>query len=633
MKTTLPQKAKLLFWTTGAIAIGMFLGSFLFNGTLGSAEYKKIAPVQEDKQDAAELPVSKTEKEPKYFYSIKDPDKKLKVSALSYLAGDLDTGEVILSKNQDEQFPIASVSKLITALVTAESVQPSDLASVSKTAWATYGSNGNLRVGEKIKITDLIYPLLLESSNDAGEVIAEYFGRDTFIKKMNQIATKLELVETAFADPNGLSPSNRSTVSEMFRLAGYIKEHRPELFEITTKKSYANQKHSWFSNNQFLREKGYLGGKSGYTDKALETVVSLFAVPLSETGTRNLAVVLLQSKDRFKDVRDVLEYLNQNVYYGGRADADTAWVRERTDMPEVFERDFVTLVLSGDMMLDRGVRNSINKNFNGDYSALFEKLDVLKKADITFANLEGPASDQGKDGRNLYSFRMDPSVVPALRGAGISILSVANNHVGDWGRESYLDTLVRLKENELSYTGGGINKSEAETPVIIEKYGIKIGFLGFSDVGPEWLQVGESQTGILLGNNPRLDEIVQNASQQVDHLVVSFHFGDEYKTTHNKRQAMLARRAIDAGAKIVVGHHPHVVQDTEVYKNGFIAYSLGNFIFDQSFSENTMQGLLLEVKLWKDGAMSVKKNTVKLNQFFQPDKIISGKEEKIKFEE
>jgi len=82
----------------------------------------------------------------------------------------------------------------------------------------------------------------------------------------------------------------------------------------------------------------------------------------------------------------------------------------------------------------------------------------------------------------------------------------------------------------------------------------------------------------------------------------------------------------------VIGHHPHVIEDTEVYKNSFIAYSLGNFIFDQGFSENTMQGMLLEIKLNRDGNMSIIKNTVKLNKSFQPEKIIFGKEEKIKFE-
>ncbi|KKU75390.1 MAG: hypothetical protein UY01_C0014G0010, partial [Candidatus Nomurabacteria bacterium GW2011_GWB1_47_6] len=136
----------------------------------------------------------------------------------------------------------------------------------------------------------------------------------------------------------------------------------------------------------------------------------------------------------------------------------------------------------------------------------------------------------------------------------------------------------------------------------------------------------------LLASDPRFDEIVQNAASQVDFLIVSFHWGDEYQAKHNARQEYLAHRAVDHGAKLIIGHHPHVVEDTEVYKESFIAYSLGNFIFDQSFSKNTMQGMLLQVKLWKDGTLDVKKNTTYLNSVFQLDRITEGKEEKIKFQ-
>lgn len=627
MKSIIGKKIKFVFWIISAITIGVFFVSLF----LKDIEYEKIINPNENTAIAIES-LTPEETAAKYSYFIKDLNLKPKVSASAYLVGDLDTGEIILTKNQDQQFPLASVSKLMTASVATELMNPNDTAKVSKKALVTYGKNGNLRTGEKIKLADLIYPLLLESSNDAAEVIAEYFGRDVFIKRMNQTAKKIELLKTTFEDPSGLSPKNQSTVSDMFKLAGYLNQKKPDLLQITTKRSYTNKKHNWSSTNQFLLENGYLGGKSGFTDLALQTVISLFSIPLSETGTRHIAITLLQSKDRFKDVENILKYLNKNIYYGGEADANTAWVKERTDMPPIYDQDFVTLTLGGDIMLDRGVKNSVNKNFNGDYSVLFEKLRILKKSDVVFANLEGPASDMGKDMLNLYSFRMDPSVIPALKGAGFSVVSIANNHAGDWGASAFSDTLSNLKENEISYIGGGMNAGETETPVIIEKYGIKIGYLGFSDVGPNWMEAGKDKAGLLLANNPRFGEIIMNASKQVDYLIVTFHFGEEYKTKHNARQEYLAHKAIDNGAKIVIGTHPHVVEDTEVYKNGFIAYSLGNFIFDQNFSTETMQGMLLEIKLNKDGNMSVRKNIIKLNKFFQPDKIIIGKEEKIKFQ-
>jgi poly-gamma-glutamate synthesis protein (capsule biosynthesis protein) len=205
--------------------------------------------------------------------------------------------------------------------------------------------------------------------------------------------------------------------------------------------------------------------------------------------------------------------------------------------------------------------------------------------------------------------------------------------MGDWGRVAYIDTLSRLRENEILYTGGGFDKQSAEQPTIIEKYGIKIGYLGFSDQGPNWMGANTDLAGVLLANNPRFDEIIKNASTKVDYLVVSFHFGDEYQTIHNARQELLAHKAIDNGAKIVIGHHPHVMEDVEVYKNGYIAYSLGNLIFDQGYYKpEKKQGLILEVKLGSNKSMTVKKNIVKLNSVFQPDKVILGKEEKIKFQ-
>ncbi|MDP3013899.1 MAG: CapA family protein, partial [Candidatus Subteraquimicrobiales bacterium] len=498
-----------------------------------------------------------------------------------------------------------SVTKLFTAIILDENRNQDDITKISARALNTQGKNGGFYLNEKIKTADLIYPLLLESSNDAAEAIAEHSGRDIFIEKINEKVKELGLLSTSFKDPSGLSEKNQSTASDLFLFAKYLNSQKQDLLQITTKKSFNNKKHIWFNHSQFLGFEGYMGGKRGYIDKSLQTALSVFSIPLGESGTRNVGIIVLRSPDRYKDIQNIFNYLKKNVYYGKESDADLAWVKNREGILEDSEPNFVTLLFGGDMMLDRGVKNSVNKNFNGDYSALFENLGILKKADIAFANLEGPASDQGKDLRNLYSFRMDPSVIPALKGAGLSIVSVANNHVGDWGTSAFIDTLARLRENEILYTGGGENRKEAEQPAIIEKYGIKIGYLGFSDKGPEWMRATEDQAGILLANNPRFSEIIKNASSQVDYLIVSFHFGEEYQTKHNERQEYLAHKAIDSGAKIIIGHHPHVIQDTEVYKNGsclaeasckggFIAYSLGNFIFDQYFSENTMQGMLLE---------------------------------------
>ena len=567
---------------------------------------------------------------PENFYFIKDSKSNPVVGAEAYIVGDLDTGEVILEKNKDKIFPIASVSKLMTATISRETQNQDEITTVSKKALATYGASGELHINEKIKVSDLVYPLLLESSNDAAEVIAENSGRENFLKKMNEKAVELGLKNTSFKDPSGLTPENKSTVYDLFKFGMYLKEKQTDLLKISTLRKYKNKTHIWFSNSQFFDLPGYQGGKRGYTDEALQTAVSLFTSPLGKTGVRNIGIVVLRSPDRLKDVTNILNYVNKNIYYGGADDANMAWVKSKDKILDQSNQNYVTMIFGGDIMLDRGVKSSVNKNFGGDYSALFEKLKILKEADITFANLEGPASDKGVNARNLYPFRMDRTVLPALGGAGFNILSVANNHMGDWGVDAFSDTLEGLKENEISFTGGGKNAYYAESPIIIEKNKMKIGFLGFSDVGPESLEAGLMEPGVLLASNPRFDQIITDAKKQVDYLVVSFHFGDEYKTKHNGRQEYLAHRAIDDGAKIIIGTHPHVIEDTETYKNGFIAYSLGNLIFDQYFSQNTMQGMLLKVQLSKDGGMIINKNIVKLNSAFQPDKIILGKDEKVK---
>lgn len=620
------ENIKLKLLALFLILFGFFSTSLIFNKIKWNNEDK----LNQIPETAAVINTELTK--PKYFYINNDAENKPKVSALSYLVGDLGTGEIILTKNEKAKYPIASVSKLMTALIAKEIVKDDDVAKISKKALATLGGNGELKVGEKIKVNDLIYPLLLESSNDAAEAIAEYFDRAKFIGKMNEGAKSLKMMDTTFEDPSGLSKNNQSTVLDMFKLAGYLNQKKQDLFQITTKIHYANKVHNWFNIGQFVNKDGFLGGKSGSTDAAMQTVISTFSLPLGEHISRPIAITLLKSKDRRKDVETILKYLKKNVYYGGPADANSDWIKEKLSVPDE-EPDFVNLVFGGDIMLARGVKNSVEKNLKGNYGALFEKVDILKKADIVFANLEGTASDKGVDIGNLYSFHMDPSVIPALKSVGIDILSMTNNHVGDWGVLAYIDTLNRLKENEIFYTGGGKDAIEAENPTIIEKYGMKIGYLGFSDVGPNYMYAGEDKIGLLLANNPRFDEIIKNANSLVDYLIVSFHFGEEYKPIHNKRQESLAHRAIDNGAKIIVGHHPHVAQDTEVYKDGYIMYSLGNFIFDQKFSTETMKGLLVQIRLNKSGSMSVIKNTTHQNKFFQIEKVIKSKEEKIKLSE
>lgn len=256
----------------------------------------------------------------------------------------------------------------------------------------------------------------------------------------------------------------------------------------------------------------------------------------------------------------------------------------------------VTLTFVGDVMMDRGVRRSVEKNMGGDYAQLFANTAYLAQSDIAFANLEGSVAVGGHNVGSKYSFHMNPVSLAALRDSGVDIVSFANNHVGDWAMEGFTESLANLRAHTILYTGAGENKTQVVTPTIIDVRGMRIGFLATTDVGPNWLKATEDKPGILLASDPDLATIVATAKQTVDVLVVSFHWGNEYSPA-NAHQVSLAHAVIDAGADIVAGHHPHVMERVETYKGKPIFYSLGNFIFDQYFSVHTMRGMVAHVSI------------------------------------
>ena len=283
------------------------------------------------------------------------------------------------------------------------------------------------------------------------------------------------------------------------------------------------------------------------------------------------------------------------------------------------QRDIV-LGFVGDIMLDRGVKNAIQNYGSGDYRFPFVKTrDELRAYDILFGNLEGPISDKGKDQGSSYSFRMHPDAVEGLRDAGFDVLSVANNHIGDWGRGAFDDTLEWLRGSNIVPVGAGLDTQEAYQSRVISKNGVRVAYLAFSEFGTGFSETDEGALGIsVIGDGEKLIESISDAKNNADLVVVSFHFGDEYQSEPNEFQQRIAKRVIDAGADVVVGHHPHAIQPLERYNNGYIAYSLGNFVFDQSFSEETMTGAVLEITISNKKIKSARYRTVRLNDYFQP---------------
>lgn len=276
-------------------------------------------------------------------------------------------------------------------------------------------------------------------------------------------------------------------------------------------------------------------------------------------------------------------------------------------MPKDEEKE-ATLLAVGDIMLARKVEKLMQAKGDGYPFELVK--EEIRKADIAFANLESPLSARGQalPGKGIC-FRARPEMAEVLKKAGFDVLSVANNHALDYDSEAFLDTLYHLRRNGIEPVGGGENIEQARKPVIVECQGMKVGFLAytiFADLyyHPQYrrpFRASENRCGVApLVENIMLEDI-EGLRPRVDVVVVSLHWGTEYMDTPSEEQVNIAHSLVDRGADIVIGHHPHIMQGVEVYRGKVIAYSLGNFIFDQNQHLFTRQGVMFKVRLTPDG--------------------------------
>ncbi len=274
--------------------------------------------------------------------------------------------------------------------------------------------------------------------------------------------------------------------------------------------------------------------------------------------------------------------------------------------PEIIEPITTTLLFGGDVMLSRTV-NKKSRDYN-DYGWPFRKLAPLTSvADLFIVNLESPFTINGNYNvpTGSFSFNADPRSVEALKIAGVDAVSLANNHALDQGAKGVRDTITVLKENNILFTGAGLNETEARTPIIIEKNNLKFGFLGYA-YPDNYLVATENKAGLANLNIKKMTEDVEKLKPQVDIIVVMMHTGHEYVNRPNQQQITFAKSAVDAGADIIIGHHPHWVQNIEIYNNKPIIYSLGNLIFDQMWSRETQEGALTEIIFSDNKIKSIK---------------------------
>jgi poly-gamma-glutamate synthesis protein (capsule biosynthesis protein) len=257
-----------------------------------------------------------------------------------------------------------------------------------------------------------------------------------------------------------------------------------------------------------------------------------------------------------------------------------------------------TLGAVGDVLMHESVKRSAEAHGTGlpdaGYAWLYAPIaDLLAEPDVTFANLETPVAPDASSGTREYVFNAPPEAASALRRAGVDLVSVANNHAFDQGRAGFEETLRRLEAAGLRAVGAG-TPSRAAGPVRIEAGGLTLAFLGWAhffnqdgnDCPPPRPDAPACLQAALL-DRTRAAEIVREASAQADAVVVSLHWGTEYEQQPRQEDVDLAHQLADAGALVVLGHHPHVLQPVELYRRtdgrtAVIAYSLGNFVSNQS---------------------------------------------------
>jgi poly-gamma-glutamate capsule biosynthesis protein CapA/YwtB (metallophosphatase superfamily) len=278
---------------------------------------------------------------------------------------------------------------------------------------------------------------------------------------------------------------------------------------------------------------------------------------------------------------------------------------ENTQQPQVKDPS-IEFHFTGDIMMDDVIGDYIER-LGVDYPWT-DVGPILASADIAAVNLETSVSTRGTTYKPTgYGFRSHPDTVQGLVNSGIDFVSLANNHSLDFGELALTDTLNTLDTQNIKYTGAGFNRKQAEQLAIVERKQMKIGFLSYTSILPNksWIAQDDS-AGVATLKPEYFDRIlarIQEANEQVDLLVVGLHWGIEHSNQVESWQRELAKKMIDSGADVIVGHHPHVLRGIEIYKNKPILYSTGNFIFLKK-DENAGKSAIFKVTMNRDGFVS-----------------------------
>jgi poly-gamma-glutamate synthesis protein (capsule biosynthesis protein) len=285
----------------------------------------------------------------------------------------------------------------------------------------------------------------------------------------------------------------------------------------------------------------------------------------------------------------------------GTAATEPAATSEPPDRPA----PRVTVTVVGDIMLGRRVAEAAAA-VGGPAAPLRVMAERLARADVTVGNLESTLSQAGQPRQGDDSFAAPPSVLRGLARAGFDVLGLANNHTGDYGRVALRRTVRTFDGTRIASVGAGADRREAWRPVVVERRGVRVGFLAFNAIGETW-RAGRHSAGVAsLRMQPRTGDIepaelqhlagrVRRLAARTDVTIVLPHWGDQYTHRPVPDQRRVGARLLRAGATVVVGGHPHWVQSVQRSRGRFVVHSLGNFVFDMDFMQQTQEGFVLDL--------------------------------------
>jgi len=281
------------------------------------------------------------------------------------------------------------------------------------------------------------------------------------------------------------------------------------------------------------------------------------------------------------------------------------------------QSDVSTLAFVGDVMLAETEATGKFLAAGGDPFTHVRRM--LSIANLRVANFESSAGTRGRaDLKKPFSFRASQQALLSFSSV-FEVAGLANNHVGDYGREDLVETIDSLNRAGSITFGGGRNAAQAHRAAIFDLKGVKVALLGYLDFFPRWFTATSNMPGVAwLDEDQVALDIRQARIDHADVVIIVPHWGVEHELMANSHQRRLARAMIDAGADAIIGGHPHVVQDFEIYKDKPIIYSLGNFVFDGFEDDDSNTGWVLFVKLDKSGVIEIKTKPIQIDSNGSP---------------